>query len=92
MNKNIKKYFLEFLGTFILLLSIVGSGIMGANLSNNESVTLIANAISIGLILFVLISSFRSISGAHFNPAVTIMLVLIKKWNSKKELFIFFYK
>ena len=79
MNKNIIKYFLEFLGTLILLLTIVGSGIMGANLSNNESVTLIANAISIGLILFVLISSFRSISGAHFNPAVTIMLVLLKK-------------
>ena len=56
---------------------------MGTNLSSNESVTLIANAISIGLILFVLISSFRSISGAHFNPAVTIMLVLMKKMKSK---------
>ena len=79
MDKNIKKYFLEFLGTFVLLLAIVGSGIMGTNLSSNESVTLIANAISIGLILFVLISSFRSISGAHFNPAVTIMLIILKK-------------
>ena len=65
---------------------------MGTNLSSNESVTLIANAISIGLILFVLISSFRSISGAHFNPAVTIMLVLMKKMKSKMQLFIFFYK
>ena len=83
MKKNIKKYFLEFLGTFVLLLTIVGSGIMGSNLSNNESVTLIANAISIGLILFVLISSFRSISGAHFNPAVTIMLVIMKKMKSQ---------
>ena len=83
MSKNIKKYFLEFLGTFVLLLTIVGSGIMGTNLSSNESITLIANAISIGLILFVLISSFRSISGAHFHPAVTIMLVIMKKIKSE---------
>ena len=77
--KKVEKYFSEFLGTFILLFSIVGSGIMGTSLSSNESVTLLANAISIGLTLFVLIVTLRQVSGAHFNPAVTIVFIILKK-------------
>jgi len=78
-SKNLKIYYGEFFGTFVLLFTIVGSGIMGQKLSDNEAITLLANAISIGLILFVLISSLRNISGAHFNPSVTLTLILLKK-------------
>jgi len=83
MKKNLDKFFLEFLGTFVLLASIVGSGIMGSQLSENQSITLLANSIAIGLILFVLISSFRKISDAHFNPAVTITLIILNKIKKK---------
>lgn len=62
----------EFLGTAILLASIVGSGIMAENLSQDVGIQLIINAISTVCALFVLINLFGSISGAHFNPIVTI--------------------
>lgn len=63
----------EFLGTAILLAVVVGSGIMGEKLANgNAAIALLANAIATGAGLTFLILSFGSISGAHFNPAVTI--------------------
>jgi len=74
-----EKYFSEFLGTLILLLSIVGSGIMGQNLSQNEGVVLLANSLAIGFTLTFLIITFGKRSGAHFNPAVTLVMLLLKK-------------
>jgi glycerol uptake facilitator-like aquaporin len=71
-----EKYFSEFLGTLILLLSIVGSGIMGQNLSQNEGVILLANSLAIGFTLTFLIITFGKRSGAHFNPAVSIARTL----------------
>ncbi len=63
----------ESLGTLLLLATIVGSGIMGERLAGgNVAIALLANTLATGAILFVLISSFASISGAHFNPVVTI--------------------
>ena len=63
----------EALGTFFLLATVVGSGIMAANLSGgNVGLALLANAIATGAILYVLITMFGPISGAHFNPAVTL--------------------
>ena len=63
----------EALGTFFLLATVVGSGIMAANLSGgNIGVALLANAIATGAILYVLITMFGPMSGAHFNPAVTL--------------------
>ena len=62
----------EFLGTLLLLATVVGSGIMGETLSGgNIAVALLANALATGAMLFVLISVFGPISGAHFNPVVT---------------------
>src|SRR5437667_8022042 len=63
----------EGLGTAILLSAVVGSGIMGERLAGgNVAVALLANTIATGGALVFLIFSFGPISGAHFNPAVTI--------------------
>lgn len=62
----------EFLGTSMLLLTVVGSGIMGEKLAGgNIAVALLANAIATGAGIFVLITVFGPVSGAHFNPVVT---------------------
>ncbi len=72
-----KKQFLsEFLGTLLLLVTVVGSGIMGEALSaGNVALALLANALATGAMLFVLINIFGPISGAHFNPVVTLAMV-----------------
>jgi len=60
-----------------LLIGVVGSGIMGETLANgNTAVALLANAIATGAILYVLITLLGPISGAHFNPAVTLAFTL----------------
>lgn len=62
----------EFIGTMLLLAAVVGSGIMGARLSGgNIAIALLANALATGAALYVLINIFGPVSGAHFNPAVT---------------------
>lgn len=63
----------EAVGTALLLAAVVGSGIMGERLcSGNLGLTLLVNAIATGTILAALISTLSNISGAHFNPAVTL--------------------
>ena len=65
----------EFLGTTLLLATVVGSGIMGESLSGgNTAIALLANAFATGTMLFVLINIFGALSGAHFNPAVTLAM------------------
>jgi glycerol uptake facilitator-like aquaporin len=62
----------ESVGTAILLAAVVGSGIMGDRLSGgNVAIALLANTLSTGAVLVALILTFGSISGAHFNPAVS---------------------
>lgn len=69
----------EFLGTSLLLAVVVGSGIMAERLAGgNGAVALLANTIATGAALFALILSFSPISGAHFNPAVTVTELLAK--------------
>ncbi len=63
----------EFVGTAMLLATVVGSGIMAERLAaGNLALALLANAVATGAGLVALILTFSSISGAHFNPAVTI--------------------
>src|ERR1700724_4455992 len=63
----------EFLGTLFLVAAVVGSGIMAQRLSDgNVALALLANTIATGAALVALILTFGSISGAHFNPAVTL--------------------
>ena len=67
----------EALGTAGLLATVVGSGIMGETLAGgNVAIALLANAIATGAILVVLILVFGPVSGAHFNPAVTLAFAL----------------
>lgn len=64
----------EFLGTALLVAAVVGSGIMGERLANgNIGLALLANTVATGAALVCLIIAFGSISGAHFNPVVTVM-------------------
>ena len=63
----------EFVGTAFLLAAVVGSGIMGERLSDgNVAVALLANTLATGAALIALILTFGPISGAHFNPALTL--------------------
>ena len=67
----------EFLGTAMLLAIVVGSGIMGERLAaGNDAIALLGNTIATGAGLVVLIHIFGPISGAHFNPAVTLAVAL----------------
>ena len=80
--KKTNKYFLgEFIGSAFLVMIVVGSGIMAENLTDNLAIMLLANTIATGAGLFVLITVFSDISGAHFNPFVSLAMVLTKKLN-----------
>ena len=82
---KIKKNILigEFLGSCFLVMIIVGSGIMAENLTNDDGIKLLANTIATGAGLFVLITAFADISGAHFNPFVSLAMFLRKKISGK---------
>lgn len=68
-----RKLVSEFLGTLLLVATVVGSGIMAGRLAGgNMAIALLGNTIPTGAILIVIILMFQNISGAHFNPAVTL--------------------
>jgi len=66
-----RKVISEFIGTALLATVVVGSGIMGENLSSDIGIQLLINAAATGAALWLLISLFAPISGAHFNPVVS---------------------
>mgnify|MGYP001197335721 FL=1 len=84
-----KNYLAEGIGTFLLVAVVIGSGIMAEALANgNIAVALLGNTIATGAILFVIIKMFGQISGAHFNPVVS--LVFLLRNELKKNDFIFY--
>jgi len=71
----------EFIGALILFATVVGSGVMAERLSGgNDAVALLGNTGATGAVLYVLITLLGPISGAHFNPAVTLMLGARRNW------------
>ena len=74
MSAPYRRLLAEGLGTAILVATVVGSGIMAERLAGgNQAVALLGNTIPTGAILVVLITIFAPVSGAHFNPAVTLV-------------------
>jgi len=68
-----KRASVEFAGASVLLMAIVGSGIMGERLAGgNDAIALLANSIATGAVLVALLLAFGEVSGAHFNPLVTL--------------------
>lgn len=67
----------ETLGTFFLVMAVVGSGIMAERLAGgNEAIALLCNTLPTGAVLFVIITIFAPVSGAHFNPAVSFVALV----------------
>lgn len=78
---NFQKICAELIGTMMLLMIVVGSGIMGESLAaGNNAIALLGNTIATGAGLVVLITIFGPISGAHFNPIVTLAF-----WHKEKS-------
>ncbi len=72
-----RRLFAEFLGSFILAATVIGSGILAVQLSaGNDGVALLGNTLATAAILYVLVGILGPVSGAHFNPAVTMVMTL----------------
>lgn len=78
----------EFLGACFLVAAVIGSGIMGERLAGgNVAIALLANTIATGAALVALILAFAAISGAHFNPVVTLAIAINKDFSWKEAPF-----
>ena len=74
---NARAMWAEALGSFLLFATVIGSGVMGERLAGgNVAVALLGNTLATGAMLYVLIAMLGAISGAHFNPAVTLVMRL----------------
>ena len=82
MIKILRKWLAEYIGTATLVCVVVGSGIMGTNLSKDTAVALLVNTFSTIFALALLILIIAPISGAHFNPAVSLVQVLRREMNA----------
>ncbi len=81
-----RKLFSEWLGALFLLATVVGSGIMAERLAGgNVAIALLGNTLPTGAILVVLITIFGPISGAHFNPVVTLVFFIRKEIKARES-------
>lgn len=78
---------MEFLGTAILAVAIVGSGHMAINLQADSGMVLLINALATALGLALVIKIGTKVSGSHFNPAVTLIMLFLKKITPQLSLF-----
>ena len=81
---NYRALIAEYFGTAILVATVIGSGIMGTNLSSDTLVVLLVNALATIFILGILVLTLGPVSGAHFNPLVTIALALTKQFSPRQ--------
>jgi glycerol uptake facilitator-like aquaporin len=82
-----QKVFAEFLGTLLLLCTVIGSGIMAERLAGgNVAIALLGNTLATVFILYVLIEALSPISGAHFNPLVSALML----WRTSKPLLVYY--
>jgi len=84
--KILRKWLAEYIGTATLVCVVVGSGIMGTNLSKDSGIALLINAFSTIFALALLILIIAPISGAHFNPAVSLVQVFRREMNAAEFL------
>ncbi|MGA0112899.1 MAG: aquaporin [Candidatus Nanopelagicaceae bacterium] len=80
---KIERFFAELVGTATLLISVVGSSFMASQLTSDSAIALLVNAAVTAAALAVLIKVFSPISGAHFNPAVSLAAVVCKRMQLK---------
>ena len=80
----LRKWLAEYIGTATLVCVVVGSGIMGTNLSKDSAVALLVNTFSTIFALALLILIIAPISGAHFNPAVSLVQVLRREMSASE--------
>ncbi len=78
---------MDFLGTAILAVAIVGSGHMAINLQADSGMVLLINALATAMGLALVIKIGMKVSGSHFNPAVTLIMLLLKKMTPQLSLF-----
>lgn len=76
---NARRHLAEFVGTAFLVVAVLGSGMMATNLTQDIGVQLLANAVATGAALFALITIFAPISGASFNPVVTLLVSVLDR-------------
>ena len=84
-----KKLFAEFLGTAVLVATVVGSGIMATNLSADLGIDLLINTVATVFVLYILITLFAPISGAHFNPLVSAISFFRKELSAASTFYFF---
>lgn len=79
MQHVVRRAVAEALGTALLIVAVIGSGIMATRLTDDIALQLLANSIATGGALVALILTFRAVSGAHFNPAVSLTAGLLRE-------------
>ena len=84
-----KKLFAEFLGTAVLVATVVGSGIMATNLSADLGIDLLINTVATVFVLYILITLLAPISGAHFNPLVSAISFFRKELSAASTFYFF---
>lgn len=82
----LRRHLGEFLGTALLVMAVVGSGIMATNLTDDVGLQLLANAVATGGALFALITVFAPVSGASFNPVVSVISHILDRGTGVKAL------
>ena len=85
--RNQKAFAMEFLGTMILAIAVVGSGHMAALLAPDDGTKLLINALASAIGLAVVIRIGMKVSGSHFNPVVTLVMLYLKKVDLKTAAF-----